>query len=76
MIRIPGWAQNKAMPSDLYSFSSSSEKKPIITVNGKPVDYQIEKGYAVIKKNWKKNDEVVVGFYRLTKPKKFDVVCR
>ena len=22
LIRIPGWAQNEAMPSDLYSFTS------------------------------------------------------
>ncbi len=60
MIRIPGWAQNKAMPTDLYSFSSFSDNKVTINVNGLPVDYKIEKGYAIIKRTWKKNDVVVV----------------
>ena len=27
-------------------------------MNGKPVDYKMEKGYAVISKKWKKNDKV------------------
>ena len=62
-IRIPGWAQNQAMPSDLYSYEQSRSQKIVITVNGKPVDYQMENGYAVIGKKWKKNDEV-----RLTLP--------
>lgn len=60
MIRIPGWAQNKAMPTDLYSFASLSDNKVTINVNGLPVDYKIEKGYAIIKRTWKKNDVVVV----------------
>jgi uncharacterized protein len=59
-IRIPGWAQNKAMPSDLYSYETPSSEKIEIKVNGKPVDYQMENGYAVINKKWKKNDKVEV----------------
>jgi hypothetical protein len=58
MIRIPGWAQNEAMPSDLYAYEKHDAQKIEIKVNGKPVDYQIEKGYAVISKKWKKNDKV------------------
>ncbi|MFI5136584.1 MAG: glycoside hydrolase family 127 protein [Sphingobacteriales bacterium] len=57
-IRIPGWAQNQAMPSDLYTYEQASAQKIEIKVNGKPVDYQIVKGYAVISKKWKKNDKV------------------
>ncbi len=57
-IRIPGWAQNQAIPSDLYSYEQPSAQKIEIKVNGKPVDYKIEKGYAVISKKWKKNDKV------------------
>jgi DUF1680 family protein len=62
-IRIPGWAQNQAIPSDLYSYQQSASQKTVITVNGKPVDYQMKNGYAVISKKWKKNDQV-----RLTLP--------
>ena len=60
MIRIPGWAQNEAISSDLYSFSSVSDKKATMTLNGKPAEYTMQKGYAVINRIWKKNDVVVV----------------
>ncbi len=55
-IRIPGWAQNQAMPSDLYSFKDSPNSKVEITVNGKQFEYVSDKGYAVISRTWKKND--------------------
>jgi DUF1680 family protein len=57
-IRIPGWAQNQAIPSTLYSYEQSSAQKIEIKVNGKTVDYQMQHGYAVISKKWKKNDKV------------------
>ncbi len=57
-IRIPGWAQDKAIPSDLYSYEKSSAQKIEIKVNGKAVGYQMEHGYAVISKKWKKGDKV------------------
>jgi DUF1680 family protein len=57
-IRIPGWAQNKAIPSDLYAYQQASTQKVTIKVNGKPVDYQMQNGYAVISKKWKKGDKV------------------
>jgi uncharacterized protein len=60
LIRIPGWARNEAMPSDLYSFNTQSGKKTTITINGKDVDYEIKNGYAVINRNWKKNDQIEV----------------
>ena len=59
-IRIPGWARNEAIPSDLYTYEQASAEKVTIKVNGKPVDYQLQNGYAVISKKWKKNDKVEV----------------
>jgi len=59
-IRIPGWAQNEAMPSDLYSYQKQSAQRVGIKVNGQAVDYKMENGYAVISKKWKKNDKVEV----------------
>ncbi|HWD87784.1 MAG TPA: glycoside hydrolase family 127 protein [Mucilaginibacter sp.] len=59
-IRIPGWAQNEAMPSDLYSYEHTLAQSTGIKVNGMPVDYKIENGYAVISRKWKKNDKVEV----------------
>jgi uncharacterized protein len=59
-IRIPGWAQNEAIPSDLYTYEKKSVQKTAIKVNGIPVNYQMENGYAVISRKWKKNDKVEV----------------
>ncbi|MBS1532967.1 MAG: glycoside hydrolase family 127 protein [Bacteroidetes bacterium] len=59
-IRIPGWARNEAMPSDLYSYEHTVSQHAEIKVNGSPVDYKIENGYAVISRKWKKNDKVEV----------------
>ncbi len=60
LVRIPGWARNEAIPSYLYSFENSSDKKTIITVNGKEVSYDIQNGYAVLNRKWKKNDVMEV----------------
>jgi len=59
-IRIPGWVQSKVIPSDLYSFAKTSANHVVIKVNGKPLEYKIENGYAIINKNWKKSDVVEV----------------
>jgi DUF1680 family protein len=57
-IRIPGWARNEAVPSDLYSFTGNEAKKITIMVNGQPVEYTMQDGYAVISRTWKKDDKV------------------
>lgn len=60
LVRIPGWAQNKAIPSTLYQFQNTSAEKPVIKVNGAVVEYTISNGYATINRTWKKNDKVEV----------------
>ena len=60
LVRIPGWAREEAMPGDLYTFADKSDKKVNIKVNGKTVEYEMQNGYAVIKRLWKKNDVVEV----------------
>lgn len=60
LVRIPGWARNEAIPSDLYAFAGNTDKKVTITINNQPVDHTIENGYAVIKRTWKKNDVLKV----------------
>jgi hypothetical protein len=57
-IRIPGWAQNEAMPSDLYSYERTSAERTEIKINGIPVNYKVENGYAVLSRKWKKGDKV------------------
>jgi DUF1680 family protein len=60
LVRIPGWAGNEAIPSDLYSFARKSDQQVVIKVNGAPITYNTEKGYAVITRTWKANDVVEV----------------
>jgi len=58
MFRIPGWARNEEISSDLYAFKNNTESKVTITVNGQPVEYSIQNGYAVLNRTWKKGDVV------------------
>lgn len=58
MIRIPGWSRSQAIPSDLYTFNDTSAKRIIIKVNGHAITYQMEKGYAVINREWNKGDKI------------------
>ena len=60
LVRIPGWARQEVVTSDLYAFVDKDAKKVPITVNGKAVDYTIDKGYAVLSRTWKKGDVVNV----------------
>lgn len=58
LLRIPGWARNEAIPSDLYRFTGSSDQKILISINGKPVEYNMQNGYAVLQRTWKKSDVI------------------
>jgi DUF1680 family protein len=57
-IRIPGWAMGRPVPSDLFTFSGKTTDVPALYINGKKAEMQMEKGYAVIRRTWKKGDEV------------------
>lgn len=59
-LRIPGWARQEAIPGGLYQFKDKDAHKVVIRVNGQPVEYQLEQGYAVIKRKWGKKDVVEV----------------
>ncbi len=58
MLRIPGWAQNQAVPSTLYTFSNATDKKIEIKINGAAADYSLENGYAVLNRKWKAGDKI------------------
>ncbi|NOZ60887.1 MAG: glycoside hydrolase family 127 protein [Calditrichaeota bacterium] len=57
-IRIPGWAQNSPVPSDLYRYLANINKKPPLLLNGEEIIYQIDKGYATINRKWQAADSV------------------
>ena len=57
-LRIPGWAGNQVVPSDLYSFVFPETGPVSVAINGVSVQYKTEKGYAVIDRKWKQGDVV------------------
>ncbi len=57
-IRIPGWARNEPVPSDLYRFADRVVDAPTVKVNGKAVAMQLNKGYVTIDRAWNAGDRV------------------
>jgi DUF1680 family protein len=57
-VRIPGWARNQAVPSDLYRFHKAVREKATLRVNGKRISPNIENGFARIERKWGKGDTI------------------
>lgn len=57
-LRIPGWAENKPVPGNLYSYLDDSMSKVILKINGKEAEIKLNKGYAEITREWNKGDKV------------------
>ena len=59
-VRVPGWARNEPVPSDLYRFVDTSTEAATIKVNGQPVALTLDKGYVTIARTWKAGDVIDV----------------
>jgi len=59
-VRIPGWARNQPVPSDLYRFADKSAARVTLKVNGKPVPVPatLADGYVSLKRAWKPGDVI------------------
>jgi len=57
-LRIPGWAQNKPVPGDLYSYLPENEIPVRLFINHEPADIDTVKGYVALTRTWKQGDEV------------------
>ena len=57
-LRIPGWAENSPVPTDLYAFADKLTTPVQVLVNGKAVATTKDKGYISINRQWKKGDRV------------------
>ena len=58
-IRVPGWSKAEPVPGNTYTanFSVVTALMPI-KINGKDASYELENGYMVINREWKKGDVV------------------
>ncbi|MBP7706581.1 MAG: glycoside hydrolase family 127 protein [Candidatus Aminicenantes bacterium] len=58
-VRIPGWAQNRPVPTDLYAYPEPAAGLATLKVNGEAVDLgALDKGYALVTRTWKSGDVV------------------
>lgn len=59
-VRIPGWARNEVLPSDLYRYDDGIKPAVGMQVNGASVPLSVTKGFAQIKRTWKAGDTVTL----------------
>jgi DUF1680 family protein len=59
-LRIPGWASDRPVPSDLYYFNDSADTDWSVTVNGEAVSNEVNNGYLPVTRRWKKGDIIHV----------------
>jgi len=57
-LRIPGWAQNRPVPSDLYQYVDAFDSLFALTVNGKSIPVNNTNGYALINRKWRPGDKI------------------
>jgi DUF1680 family protein len=57
-VRIPGWARNEPVPSDLYKFADTVAERAVVKVNGKAAPMELDKGYVTLDRTWKTGDTI------------------
>jgi uncharacterized protein len=57
-VRIPGWARNEPVPSDLYRFMDTTAAAATIKVDGANVPLTLDKGFVKIDRSWKAGDVI------------------
>jgi hypothetical protein len=57
-VRIPGWARNEPIASDLYRFADKNAEAPTLKVNGAAVPVKTDKGYVAVTRTWKAGDVI------------------
>ena len=59
-LRIPGWARNQPVPSDLYRYGDNLQPRVRLVVNGVDVQPDVQKGFARITRAWASGDTVTL----------------
>ena len=57
-LRVPGWAQGRPIPGNLYRYIDDRADPPVLKVNGEGVPLNLELGFAVIRREWRSGDVV------------------
>ncbi len=62
MVRIPGWHTGRIMGGDLYRFETRVDSPAVLRLNGTDAPIVMEKGYAVIDRDWTDGDVIELTF--------------
>ena len=57
-LRIPGWARDQPVPSDLYRYLGAPAAPVVVRVNGENFAYELVDGFAVLDRTWAPGDVV------------------
>ena len=57
-LRIPGWAEGRPLPGDLYRYLRSESGPVRLSVKGKPVDAERDRDFAVLTRIWTSGDTI------------------
>ncbi|WP_428305884.1 glycoside hydrolase family 127 protein [Lacipirellula sp.] len=59
-LRIPTWTTDRFVPGELYRFADTGQTAPAVSVkvNGKEVEFQTAKGFAIIEREWQADDRI------------------
>jgi DUF1680 family protein len=59
-VRIPGWAQGRPVPTDLYTYEGAAAGGWLVRVGGALVNGSPEQGYLAITREWRAGDTVEI----------------
>lgn len=57
-IRIPGWAKNNPVPSDLYTYAGKNKSQIILKINDEIIPEENYLDYIVLDRKWEKGDQI------------------
>ncbi|MTI28852.1 glycoside hydrolase family 127 protein, partial [Fulvivirga kasyanovii] len=59
-LRVPGWARNEVLPTDLYSYKEAAHTTGSVLINGKRQNIAHEEEYVSITREWEAGDVVTL----------------
>ena len=57
-LRLPGFARNQPLPSDLYRFVKTSDESASLSIDGMPIAYALEDGYICLEREWRGSSQI------------------
>lgn len=57
-LRIPTWTRDRFVPGELYHYVDTTAQEFTLQVNGQPVTAPLERGFAIIDREWRAGDKV------------------